>query len=176
MKKQVASIVAVLAVLLIGSGWLRGQAAAAAAPAVCDPNPKPANFAFTLKDMHGKPVKLSSFKGQVVLLDFWATWCGPCKLEIPGFVKLQDRYRAQGLRVLGVSVDDKAAELPPFAAQFKMNYPVLVGLGEQQFQDAYGPLWAVPTTFVIGRDGMICKKHTGISSMSEFEKEIKALL
>jgi len=176
MKRLLLWAVVALAALLIWTGLPGVFVVSAAEPAVCDPNPKPANFNFTLKDMNGKPVKLSSFKGRVVLLDFWATWCGPCKLEIPGFVKLETKYHDKGLSVIGVSVDDKAPLLPPFAKQFKMNYPVLVGLGEQSFQDAYGPLWAVPTTFVIGRDGTICKKHEGISSLSEFEKEIKALL
>ena len=166
---------AALAFLLIGAGLPAGVTAAPEAP-VCDAGAKPANLNFTLKDMHGRTVKLSDYKGKVIVLDFWATWCGPCKLEIPGFVKLQTKYAKRGLTVLGVSVDDKAPLLPPFAKQFKMNYPVLVGLGEQKFQDAYGPLWAIPTTFVIGRDGKICRKHVGVSSIEEFEREIQALL
>jgi len=167
--------VAAAAVLMAGAGLSTRTAAAKGAP-VCDADAKPANLNFTLKDMHGRPVTLSAYKGRVIVLDFWATWCGPCKLEIPGFVKLQAKYANRGFTVIGVSVDDKAPLLPPFAKQFKMNYPVLVGLGEQKFQDAYGPLWAVPTTFVIGRNGTICRKHVGISSMEEFEREIQSLL
>ncbi|MDE3155944.1 MAG: TlpA family protein disulfide reductase [Acidobacteriota bacterium] len=168
--------VAAVALLLAGSGLSARTAAAAKRPAVCEAGGKPADLNFTLKDMHGKPVHLSAYKGQVIVLDFWATWCGPCKLEIPGFVELQAKYAKRGFTVLGVSIDDKAPLLPPFAKEFKMNYPVLVGLGEQKFQDAYGPMWAVPTTFVIGRDGTICRKHIGISSIQEFEREIQALL
>ncbi|HVB39180.1 MAG TPA: TlpA disulfide reductase family protein [Vicinamibacterales bacterium] len=167
--------VAAAAVLMAGAG-LSTRTAAAKGASVCDADAKPANLNFTLKDMHGRPVTLSAYKGRVIVLDFWATWCGPCKLEIPGFVKLQAKYANRGFTVIGVSVDDKAPLLPPFAKQFKMNYPVLVGLGEQKFQDAYGPLWAVPTTFVIGRNGTICRKHVGISSMEEFEREIQSLL
>ena len=175
MTKRMLGIGLAVAVALIVSSRLSAPLTAATA-AVCDPNPKPANLNFTLKDMHGRPVTLASYKGKVILLDFWATWCGPCKLEIPGFARLESRYGRRGLVVLGVSTDDPVRKLPPFAREFKMNYPVLVGLGQQGFKDAYGPLWAIPTTFVIGRNGMICRKHVGISSMAEFEREIKALL
>jgi thiol-disulfide isomerase/thioredoxin len=98
-----------------------------------------ARLDFTLKDMNGVDVSLASFKGKVILLNFWATWCGPCRAEIPDLVELQGRY-ADDLVVLGVSVDDTPDKLLPYAAEFKMNYPVLVGNGRDDFQDAYGPL------------------------------------
>jgi peroxiredoxin len=148
----------------------------AEAAGVCDAKPKPANLSFTLKDMHGKDVNLASHKGKVILLDFWATWCGPCKLEIPGFVELQNKYKDRGLVVLGLSVDDPVEKLKPFADQFKMNYPVLVGADRDDFQSAYGPIWGIPTTFLIGRDGNICKKHTGMATKEQFEKEILGVL
>ena len=144
--------------------------------AVCEANPKAANLGFTLKDMAGKDVNLAAYKGKVIVLDFWATWCGPCKLEIPGFVDLQSKYRDRGLVVLGLSVDDPIEKLKPFADRFKMNYPVLVGLGRDDFQDSYGPIWGIPTTFLIGKDGRICKKHTGMATKEQFEKEILSLL
>lgn len=147
----------------------------AAAAASCDGNAKTAPLDFTIKDMNGVDVKLSSFKGKVILLNFWATWCGPCKAEIPAFVELQKQY-ANDLVVLGLSVDDPVEKLKPYAAQYKMNYPVLVGLGRDDVQDAYGPLWGIPTSFIIGRDGKICKKHMGIATKAQFEREIKALL
>ena len=109
------------------------------APATCPANAKKANLDFTVTDMNGASVKLSSFKGKVILLDFWATWCPPCKAEIPGFVELQEAYRDKGLQVVGVSVDDTPDKLKPFASEYKMNYPVLVGLERDDLQDAY---WA----------------------------------
>jgi thiol-disulfide isomerase/thioredoxin len=153
------------------------DAAAAAVPgSACPANAKPANLNFTLKDMNNKNVTLSDFKGKVVLLDFWATWCGPCKVEIPWFVEFQQKYGPAGLQVVGVSVDDTVDKLKPYVAQFKMNYPVLQGLMHDDIQDAYGPLWGIPVTAVISRDGKICAKHTGMSAKQTFETEIKALL
>ncbi|HTK28525.1 MAG TPA: redoxin domain-containing protein [Vicinamibacterales bacterium] len=151
-------------------------AAAPPSTSACPANAKPANFNFTLKDVANKDVKLASLKGKVVLLDFWATWCGPCKLEIPWFIEFQNRYAAQGLQVVGVSVDDTIDKLKPYVDSMKMNYVVLQGLGHDDMQDAFGPIWGIPVTLVISRDGRICAKHTGISSKESFEKEIKALL
>jgi cytochrome c biogenesis protein CcmG/thiol:disulfide interchange protein DsbE len=148
----------------------------AAQGAACDPNAKTANLNFTLKDMNGKNVSLSAYKGKVLLVDFWATWCGPCKVEIPGFVDLYTRYRGQGFEIVGVLVDDQIAKAKPFAQQFKMNYPVLDGDKRDDVKDAFGPLWGLPTAFLIGRDGKICKKHSGFATKEQFEKEIKALL
>ncbi len=149
---------------------------AASPPFVCSPTAKPANLNFTLKDLDNADVKLSDFRGRVILLDFWATWCGPCKIEIPWFADLQTRYSKQGLQVLGISVDDKLAALKPYAAQYKMNYPVLQGLGHEEVQEAFGPLEGFPTTFMISREGKICAKHTGLTGKDSFETEIKALL
>jgi thiol-disulfide isomerase/thioredoxin len=143
---------------------------------VCPANAKPANLNFTLKDMGGSDVRLADFKGKVVLLDFWATWCGPCKIEIPWFVEFQQKYGSSGLQVVGVSVDDTVDKLNPFVRQFKMNYPVLQGLGHDEITNAYGPIWGIPVTAVISRDGKICAKHTGLSSKDAFENEIKGLL
>jgi thiol-disulfide isomerase/thioredoxin len=142
----------------------------------CPATAKPANLNFTLKDVENKDVKLSSLKGKVVLLDFWATWCGPCKIEIPWFVEFQEKYGKDGLQVVGVSVDDTIDKLKPYVAQMKMNYPVLQGLGQDAMQDAYGPLFGIPVTVLISRDGRMCNKHVGLSSKDKFEKEIKALL
>jgi peroxiredoxin len=152
------------------------SAAPASSSDVCDDNARPANLDFTVKDMEGKTVSLASFKGKVILLDFWATWCPPCKAEIPGFVELQDQYGDKGLQVLGVSVDDPVEKLAPFAAEFKMNYPVLVGADREDLQDAYGPMWGIPTTFLISRDGKICRKHSGLVGKDRYEADIKALL
>jgi thiol-disulfide isomerase/thioredoxin len=154
--------------------WFDGPAEAAGAS--CPANSKPANLNFTMKDMNGKDVRLSDYKGKVILLDFWATWCGPCKVEIPWFVEFQQKYGAAGLQVVGVSVDDPIEKLKPYVAQFKMNYPVLQGLNHDDVQDAYGPMWGIPVTAIISRDGKVCAKHTGLSSKPSFENEIKSLL
>jgi thiol-disulfide isomerase/thioredoxin len=152
-----------------------GDGANAQGSASCDADAKPANMDFVIKDLDGKDVKLSSYKGKVVLLNFWATWCGPCKAEIPGFVELQEQY-ADDLVVVGYSVDDTAEKARAFATEYKMNYPVLLGLGREDIQDAYGPIWGIPASFLISRDGKVCKKHMGIAPKAVFEKEIKALL
>ena len=142
----------------------------------CMANAKPANLDFTMKDLEGKDVSLSSFKGKVILLNFWATWCGPCKAEIPGFVELQNQYGKDGLVIVGYSVDDEAPKARAFANEYKMNYPVLLGLGREDVQDAYGPIWGIPASFIISREGKVCQKHLGIAPKAVFEKEIKALL
>jgi thiol-disulfide isomerase/thioredoxin len=143
--------------------------------AACEADAKPANMDFTIKHLDGKDVKLSDYKGKVVLLNFWATWCGPCKAEIPGFVELQEKYK-NDLVIVGYSVDDTAEKARAFATEYKMNYPVLLGLGREDVQDAYGPIWGIPASFLISKDGKMCKRHMGIAPKAVFEKEIKALL
>ena len=120
-------------------------------------------------------MKLESFKGKIILLNFWATWCPPCKVEIPDLIALQEQYR-DDLVVLGFSVDDTAEQLRPFAAEYEINYPVLVGLGHENVQEAYGPMWGIPVTVIIDRDGRIARKQSGIRTREQIEREIKALL
>jgi thiol-disulfide isomerase/thioredoxin len=136
---------------------------------------KAAPLHFTIKTMDGPDVQLASFKGKVILLNFWATWCGPCKAEIPDLVELQEQYK-DDLVVLGLSVDDTVEKLRPYAAEYKMNYPVLVGDGRDDVKDAYGPLWGIPVSVIIDREGKIARKHSGIASKEQFEREIKELL
>ena len=143
---------------------------------VCAAKKTAAKLDFTVKDMHGAEVTLADFKGKVILLNYWATWCGPCKVEIPDLVALQDQYRDKGLVVLGVSQDDDPETLRGFASTWKMNYPVLVGRDKPELLDAQGALWGLPTSYLIGRDGAICTRHLGPAKKSEFEREIKALL
>lgn len=130
---------------------------------------------FSLKDADGRTVSLAGYRGKVVLLNFWATWCGPCKAEIPSLVELQAQY-GDDLVILGVSVDDPVEKMRPYAAQYKINYPLLVGDGREDVQDAFGPLFGVPVSVIIGRDGRIAKKHSGIATKGQIEREIKALL
>ena len=152
-----------------------GEAAVAPDGAACDATAKDAPLHFTLKDTDGRDVKLASFKGKVILLNFWATWCGPCKAEIPALVDLQTQY-SKDLVVLGFSVDDTVEKMKPYAAQYKINYPLLVGNGREDVQEAFGPLFGIPVSVIIGRDGKIAKKHSGIATKAQFEREIKALL
>lgn len=146
-----------------------------AAEAVCSAGAKTANLNLTLKDIQGKSVALSDYKGKVVLLDFWATWCPPCRKEIPGFIELYDTYRSRGLAVIGVSMDDSTADVKRFAKRFKMNYPILLGAGRDDVERAFGQL-PLPTAFVIGRDGRICAMHDGLTPKEQFEREIASLL
>jgi thiol-disulfide isomerase/thioredoxin len=142
----------------------------------CPATAKPANLNFTLKDVNNQDISLASLKGKVILLDFWATWCGPCKIEIPWFVEFQNKYGKDGLQVVGISVDDTPDRLKPFVSQMKMNYIVLQGLDQEDVLDAFGPIFGVPVTLVISRDGKICTRHTGLGSKQAFESAIKALL
>ena len=142
----------------------------------CPVDAKPANLDFTMKDVAGKNVTLADFKGKVILLDFWATWCGPCKIEIPWFSEFQEKYASQGLQVVGISVDDTPDKLEPYVKEMKMNYLVLQGLGHEEVQDAYGPILGIPVTALISRDGKICSKHTGMGTKETFEDEIRSLL
>ena len=142
----------------------------------CDADAKVAPLDYTLQDMNGNDVHLMDFRGKVILLNFWATWCGPCKIEIPGFIELQDEYGDRGFVVLGLSVDDTPDMIKLFAEEFAVNYPMLVGLGEDEFQEAWGPVWGLPMTFWIDRDGTWCKTHMGIGTKDEFEADLKSLL
>ena len=129
---------------------------------------------FVLQTLDGREIRLSDYRGHVVFLNFWATWCGPCKVEIPAFVELYDRYKDKGLVIVGVSIDDSAAQLRPFMKEWRMQYPVLQM--NEAIETAYGPFYGVPTTFFIGRDGTICRKHMGPATKEQFEREIRALL
>jgi thiol-disulfide isomerase/thioredoxin len=141
----------------------------------CMVDAKPANLNFTLPDMDGNQVKLSDFKGKVILLNFWATWCGPCKAEIPGFVELQAKYK-NDLVVIGFSVDDTADKARAFANEYKINYPVVLGLDREDVPEAFGGIYGIPSSFLISRDARVCRTHTGIAPKAVFEKEIQALL
>jgi thiol-disulfide isomerase/thioredoxin len=142
----------------------------------CPADAKPANLDFTLKDVNGKDVSLQSLKGKVIVLDFWATWCGPCKVEIPHFIEFQEKYGGRGLQIVGISVDDPVDKLAPYVKEMGMNYLVLQGLGHDAVQDAYGPILGIPVSVMISRDGKICATHTGLTGKDVFEKEIESLL
>jgi cytochrome c biogenesis protein CcmG/thiol:disulfide interchange protein DsbE len=130
---------------------------------------------FTLKDGQGQDVSLSDFRGKVVLLNFWATWCGPCKIEMPWFVDFQRKYKDQGFSVVAVSLDEEGWDVVrPFAEDMKLNFPVL--LGDDELAESFGGVQALPTTFIIDKEGRIYNSHMGLVSMSDYEDEIKKLL
>jgi peroxiredoxin len=129
---------------------------------------------FSLPNLSGGELDLSTYRGKVVLLDFWATWCVPCREEIPHFVDLQNQYRDQGLQIIGVSMDDSPEPALVFYKTLKMNYPVV--MGNAKIGELYGGVLGLPIAFVIGRDGRIYAKHVGATSIPVFEKEILPLL
>ena len=142
----------------------------------CDKGAKKLNMKLTMKNAQGKPVSLSAYAGKVLLVDFWATWCGPCKVEIPGFVKLYDRYRSKGFEIVGLITEDPISNVPAFAKEFGMNYTVLDANEREDVENAFGSISGLPTSFLVSRDGRICKTHLGYTPAEEFEREITALL
>lgn len=129
---------------------------------------------FALTDLDGRKLTLSGFKGKVVLLDFWATWCTPCREEIPHFVEMQNKYGADGFQVIGVSMDDDAKPVREFAQQYKLNYPVAVG--DDKLAERYGGVLGLPVNFIIDREGRIYAKHLGATNVSIFDQEVNDLL
>jgi peroxiredoxin len=129
---------------------------------------------FSLPDLTGQQLRLSSYRGKIVLLDFWATWCDPCRDEIPHFVELQNKYGGQGLQIIGVSMDDGPEPVREFSQRLKMNYPVVMGTADTG--ELYGGVLGLPIAFLIGRDGRISAKHIGATNISVFETEIVKLL
>lgn len=140
--------------------------------------PGPSGLApdFTLPSFDGEPVRLAGFRGKAVLLNFWATWCGPCKILTPWFVDLQNQYGPQGLQTIGVALDDDATrvELGEFADKMQVNYPLLIG--NEKMAETYGGLPVLPETFFIGRNGTIVGKIVGLKGKGEIEDMIKKAL
>ena len=165
----VAAIVAAL--LFVGFHAARRNTASADP---LDPTGKPAPD-FTLQTLEGKNVTLSSLHGKGVLLNFWATWCGPCKIEMPWFVELQKEYGPQGLQIVGVAMDDSSTQdIQTFVKEMGVNYPVLIG--KEAVGQAYGGVDVLPTTFFIDRDGKIVAREFGLQSRGLFVDNIKKSL
>lgn len=130
---------------------------------------------FALKDVNGATVRLSDYRGKVVLLNFWATWCGPCKIEIPWFIEFEQKHKDRGFAVLGISMDDGGWEVVrPFLARMKVNYRTL--MGDETVAELYGGVASLPTSFLIDREGRIASAHLGLVSKSVYENEIEQLL
>jgi cytochrome c biogenesis protein CcmG/thiol:disulfide interchange protein DsbE len=130
---------------------------------------------FTLRDAGGKPLKLSDYRGKVVLLNFWATWCPPCKAEIPWFIEFQKTYKDKGFTVIGVSLDEDGWDVvKPYLERSRINYPVVVG--DAQVEQHYGGLESLPTTFIIDREGRIADVHIGLVTKNIYEEQIRSLV
>ncbi len=187
MKKTVLIAVAVIAVIVVGAHFadkatrLPKTAAGAKVPGTGAGTPAPD---LTLKDLNGKDVSLAQLKGKVVLVNFWATWCEPCRVEIPWLIEMQQKYGAQGFTVLGVAMDDEGKSVvAPFVekerfevngAKSQMNYPIV--LGNDAAADKFGGLLGYPTSVLISRDGKQIKRITGIISKDEISQTIESQL
>jgi thiol-disulfide isomerase/thioredoxin len=184
-----AGLVALLAIVVVAPRLRRPTSSAhadssaaksgAPAPAIVkfasDPQPTPP---FLMNDLSGQPVSTAAFPGKVVLISFWATWCPPCRLEIPELIELQNRYKDK-LQVIGISMDDadtpaEIGHVRDVAAQLGINYPVL--MANSDLTKEYGGVPALPTTFVLNTSGRIVQKHTGLYPTEDFENEIRLLL
>ena len=147
---------------LSGFGKIKGQSSSSPAPD------------FALPDLEGKTVRLSDFKGKVIILDFWATWCPPCVKEIPHFIELYEQYKENGFQMIGIAIQSgSASNVRQFAEEHGINYPIL--MGNREITREYGGINAIPTTFVIDRQGRIVEKYIGYRAKEIFEKQLKAL-
>jgi thiol-disulfide isomerase/thioredoxin len=142
----------------------------ASAPSDFKPAPN-----FELPDVNGRKVRLSDFKGKVIILDFWATWCPPCRAEIPGFIELYKKYKDKGVEIIGISLDEGGVrDVLPFMKEFGINYTILIG--NYKVTQDYGGIRGIPTTFVIDKKGNIRAKYVGYRPKEVFERDIIMLL
>jgi thiol-disulfide isomerase/thioredoxin len=166
-------VVAVIAAAMLYVGFHMARRSGPEAPPILGKTTPAPDF--TLQKLDGGSMKLSDLRGKAVLLNFWATWCGPCKIETPWLVEMQNQYGAQGLQVVGVAMDDSGKdEIEKFAKDMGVNYPVL--LGKEAVGDAYGGVPALPESFFIGRDGKIVDKIIGLKGRADIEDSIKKAL
>lgn len=179
MKRNALIVVVLCAVvaLLIYAGARYSRPTAAAEAAAVKVSDAQGSMApeFELASLSGQNVKLSGYRGKAVLLNFWATWCAPCKIEMPWFEDLYKQYKPQGLEIVGVSMDDGGKEeVERFVKEMKVNYTILQG--SEKVADNYGGVQFLPETFIIDRNGKIVKTLFGIHSESDFEDGIKQAL
>jgi thiol-disulfide isomerase/thioredoxin len=129
---------------------------------------------FTVTDLDGKKLSSSDYRGKVVLLDFWATWCTPCREEIPHFVEMQNKYGPQGFQVIGISMDDDAKPVREFYQKYNLNYPVAIG--DDKLAERFGGILGLPVNFIIDREGRVYAKHLGATGTSVFDEDVSKLL
>ena len=134
------------------------------------------DFSTTLKDMNGADVSFATYKGKPIVVNLWATWCGPCRLEMPQLIDLYATFKDRGLVVLGISIDDTPEQIRPFAEEFKVTYPLLVGRDHPDVLHALGYSGPVPISLFIRRDGTIAERVIGIATTASMERRILALL
>jgi len=157
-------LVHVLAATVLLIGFTAGLALAG------DPAPN-----FALKTLDGKTIELKKLQGKVVFVNFWATWCGPCRGEIPGMTRVYDKYKTKGFEIVGVALDNGGwDDVKPWLQKNPINYPIVIG--DQSLTDAYGGVEGIPTTFIVDRKGNIQSKHVGGLREEEFEKLVKTAL
>jgi thiol-disulfide isomerase/thioredoxin len=165
-------VVVAVSVMLVAAPYLTHRTVED--PKLAELRGKPAPV-FSLESLEGKTVRLEDFRGKAVLLNFWATWCQPCKIEMPWFEQLQKQYGSEGLQVVGIAMDDASKEdIARFAKDVGVSYPIL--LGKESVGTAYGGLPFLPSTFFIDREGKIVDRIFGLKSRSEIEDEVKVAL
>jgi thiol-disulfide isomerase/thioredoxin len=160
-----------LAIALVVRSGEAGRSRAAGSAGVVER----ANLAYTLEDMNGAKVDLSTFAGKPLVINLWATWCGPCRLEMPQLVGLAERFRDRGLTIIGVSTDDQPDAIRAFAAEYKVTYPMLVGLGQDPFLRSIGYDDTLPASILIKADGTVSERFVGIRTTEDWERKILAL-
>ena len=129
---------------------------------------------FKLAALDGRSVELAKYRGKVVLVNFWATWCTPCQTEMPRFVAFQRKFGTKSFQVIGVSMDDSPEAVQKFGAKFKTNYPIV--MGTTKMAEAYGGVLGLPITLLVDREGRVAKRYEGAVDLDEMENEIKKLL
>lgn len=164
----------VVIVVLVVAVIIRQNRHSRALPAATGITAKAPGPQFSFLDVHGQPVDSAKLRGKVVLVDFWAMWCPPCDEEIPQFTEWQNTYRAQGLQIIGISMDDSARPVKAYAEKRKIPYPI--AMADEKTIAAFGGVLGLPANVIIGRDGTLIAKHVGVGDMNELEREIRQAL